>query len=507
MRKTTTIRKLTLLVLICFLVAACSSQAPIAVYITPTIQSSASLVTPTDPVSGSSNEFALTSMQLISTDEPHPTVTWLGPIIGPGYTLPATNTLVPTVAPTTVPGQPSATPAPSATPQPNSASNEVTIPGGLPTLDPGKMGIQLEGNLQQADWDEAMRRVGSDQLDVGWIKIQIGWKDMQPNGPADESDFFHRMILYLQDAKRRQLHILLSVAKAPAWARSTQDQDGPPDDPQAYANFLTLFLQQVNAGTTQPVIDAIEIWNEPNLALEWTGKLPFTGAGYMQLFKPAYTAIRAISPSIAIVTAGLSPTGTTAATVDDRTFLQQMYVAGLGDYHDIAIGVHPYGWANPPDATCCSNNGWDNDPHFFFMDTLNAYRQMMVANGQSNQQLWPTEFGWPTWDGMPGQPPAADAWISRNTKWNQANYAIRAFQIGQQTPYIGPMFLWNLNFALLAGLVQNGDERAAYSIVIPGSNETLNPNQQVSGTKGTTERPLYWMIYDAVRPNTTLPSY
>src|SRR5262249_34144331 len=149
-----------------------------------------------------------------------------------------------------------------------------------------KMGIQIEGNLEQADWDDAMRRAGQDQLKMGWIKLQIPWKDMQPNSPTDISPFFQRIILYLQDAHRRQLHIILSVAKAPNWARSTQDQDGPPDDPQTYANFLTFMLQQIGAVN----VDAIEIWNEPNLIREWTGKLPFTGAGYMQLFNAGYKA-------------------------------------------------------------------------------------------------------------------------------------------------------------------------------------------------------------------------
>ncbi|MEO8396419.1 MAG: hypothetical protein ABI700_25725, partial [Chloroflexota bacterium] len=463
MIKTTLERSLTLFLLVIVVLAACATQAPIAVYITPTPPTSPDAAAPTEISEASSSGFTLTSMQTDSDSQPHPTVTWEGPVIGPGYQLPQTNTPVPTMPPPTVEGQPTQQAQPNAQPtaQPtgSDAASEVTIPGGLPDLDPSKMGIQAEGNLEQADWDDVMRRAGSDQLKLAWFKLQIPWKDMQPNGPTDVSPFFQRIILYLQDAKRRQLHIILSVAKAPAWARSTQDQDGPPDDPQTYANFLTFLLQQVNAGASAPIIDAVEVWNEPNLVREWTGKLPFSGAGYMQLFNAAYKALRASSTSVQIITAGLSPTGANPGTVDDRTFLQQMYAAGLGSYHDIAIGIHPYGWANAPDAKCCSNTGWDDNPHFFFMDTINDYRQMMVNNGQSDLQLWVTEFGWATWEGFPGQPPAGSEWMLRNDRWKQANYAIRAFQIGQQTPYIGPMILWNLNFATLAGLIENNDER------------------------------------------------
>ena len=58
------------------------------------------------------------------------------------------------------------------------------------------------------------------------------------------------------------------------------------------------------------------------------------------------------------------------------------------------------------------------------------------------------------------------------------------------------MILWNLNFATLAGLIENNDERIAYSIELPGSNGSIDNH-----SKDRTERPLYWMIYDAVRPN------
>ena len=44
--------------------------------------------------------------------------------------------------------------------------------------------------------------------------------------------------------------------------------DGPPDDPQDLADFMTLLLNQMGNS-----VDAIEVWNEPNLLLEWDGTL------------------------------------------------------------------------------------------------------------------------------------------------------------------------------------------------------------------------------------------
>ncbi len=419
-----------------------------------------------------------------ATPTPRPAITLRGPVIGPGYEPP---TLTPMVT---------NTPDPAVTVAPGTVAATPQTTAALPNLDPNRMGIQIDSNLEQADWDNVMYRLG-EHLGVKWIKLQIPWEDMQPNGPDDISPFFQRVQLYIEDADRRQFNILLSVVKAPNWARANVQEDGPPDDPQAFANFLSLLLRQVGGS-----IDAVEIWNEPNLIREWRGNLPFSGAGYMQLFAPAYQAVRAYSPSLGIVTAGLAPTGNTDGSVDDREYLRQMYAAGLSNYPDISVGVHPYSWGNAPDATCCGTRGWDDDPHFFFADNLRDYRQIMTENNHASVPMWGTEFGWATWDGFPSARPASEGWMDFNDRWAQGNYTIRAFEIAQSRGDIGIMFLWNLNFATLLGMIENGDERAAYSIVVPGTACQVNPQ-----STDTTERPLYWMLYDAVRPEVNLPTY
>jgi hypothetical protein len=170
-----------------------------------------------------------------------------------------------------------------------------------------------------------------------------------------------------------------------------------------------------------------------------------------------------------------------------------MYNAGLANYTNAGVGVHPYGWGNPPDTRCCQpgqERGWDDAPQFFFLETLEDYREIMVTYGDTDTQLWATEFGWATWDGLPGNAP--DTWMTYNDKWHQANYNLRAIQIMQELDYVGPMFLWNLNFAQ-PPLIEQRDERVAYSIVLPEG--------------APRERPFYWMFHDAVRPETELERY
>jgi len=476
--------RLWLLPLLVSVFVACTPQTPVQIIVTPTPGATATNTdqpTPMDTVA--------VPAQPTTTDEPEASATLTytpsrtpvtgaeggsyGPIVGADYTPPPTSTPVPLPTQTTQ-LQPTAVP-------PTQISTPI---GGIPVLDASQMGLQLYYNVDIDAWWQLVA-VHTRRLGVQWIKLQASWAFLQPNGPNDDvttSTAYSIFESHVQRAHNEGFSVLVSIAKAPAWARNTQVEDGPPYDPQLLANFMTQLLNRMGRE-----ISAIEVWNEPNLQREWNGDLAFSGAGYMQLFRPTYDAIRAFSPDIPIITAGLAPTGTNPAlgSVDDRQFLRQMYGAGLADpyYSNIAIGVHPYSWGNPPDARCCDNvdgQSWDDDPRFFFMDTIEDYREIMVNNGHSNVQMWTTEFGWATWEGIPSEAP--DEWMTYNTAQEQAEYTIRAFQIGQSRDYMGPMFLWNLNFAN-ATLLAERNEMVGYSLFVPlqGNNIT---------------RPLYQMLAD-----------
>lgn len=454
---------------------ACTTQEPVRIIVTPTHEATA-----TPDTTASPSASATIVMQAPPTTSPvpddaepttppteiPPTATetqagdgrYFGPIVGPDYTPPPTSTPRPTTSPT--PEAPTPTPI---------VETPITTPmTTLPALDSSQMGIQLYHNVNIDMWWQLVV-VHTRNMGMGWIKMQANWGALQPNGPDDyeNSPAFQLFASHVQRAHNEGFRVLVSVVKAPDWARSTTVEDGPPSDPQALARFMTFFLDRLGEQ-----VSAIEIWNEPNLRREWQGNLEFSGAGYMRLFRPAYDAVRAYSPTMPVITAGLAPTGTNPelGSVDDRVYLQQMYDAGLADpyYTNIAVGMHPYSWGNPPDAVCCDNipgRSWDDDPHFFFMNTIEDYRDIMVRNGHSDVQLWSTEFGWASWSGVPVEAP--EAWMSYNTPEQQAEYTLRAFEIGQSRDYMGPMFLWNLNFANPT-LIQQRNEMVGYSLFIPG---------------------------------------
>jgi aryl-phospho-beta-D-glucosidase BglC (GH1 family) len=508
------LRYLTLLLLAA--ASSCTPATPVAVYVTPTPQSSPAAAT------AESTEVVLAPTHTPSmsptaspTSPLQGAVTWTGPVTDGNSAPPTFAMPVPTTSPNS--GEPTEQ-APPGSPSPEAATPAPTsTPGGapvpvMPNLDAARIGIQVDANLSDEDWSYAMSRI--EQLGVQWVKVQIPWEDMQPDCTENPNQpFFNRVQQHIEDANQRGFRVLVSIVKAPACFRSVTAEDGPPDDPQALARFIAFLYAWINAGDRPEdiamfghYIDAVEIWNEPNLQREWQGTLPITGGGYMQLFDAGYRAVRAVSPDIPVITAGLAPTGTNPGSVDDRDFLRQMYDAGLANYTDpnVFIGAHPYPWANAPDSRCCDpieGRGWDDNPHFFMLDTLDAYRQTMAQYGDTSQ-MWITEFGYASWDGFPSALPAGDDWMGYTSRMDQGIYLMRAIEIMQSSPDIANQFVWNLNFATLAGLIENSDERAAYSLLVPGTLGVVDPT-----STDITERPAFWMLYDAVRPDVQLQSF
>lgn len=325
------------------------------------------------------------------------------------------------------------------------------------------IGVQFDPNSSYAT--TALNQL--DTMNVGWVKLQVSWQQLQPDIPHEFTGSINLIQGRISSAKAKGYRVLISIAKAPDWARSVQEEAGPPDNPEDFSLFITDLLLRTGQN-----IDAIELWNEPNIRLEWTtNALPFSGQGYMSLFDAGYTAVRAYSPDIIIVTAGLAPTGTLVANVNDRDYLKQMYAAGLANYSDVVLGVHPYGWGNAFDARCCdgAGRGWDDAPQFYFLDTIADYRGISQSFGH-NVQLWATEFGWATWEDLPGAPP--EPWMAFNTLASQSYNTRGALGIAQALDFMGPMFLWNLNFANGA-TVSQGNQMAAYSMLVADENDNI----------------------------------
>lgn len=190
-------------------------------------------------------------------------------------------------------------------------------------------------------------------------------------------------------------------------------------------------------------VDAIEIHNEPNLALEWP-RGP-NAWEYTQMLRVAYGIIKDIAPDVIVVSGGLAPTLTTPdrGAINDLDFAREMLENGAADYFD-AFGYHPYGFNQPPEADPYTNE-------LVFRRT-ERIREVLVAAGAGDKPIWLTEFGWlrdPAESGRDcsGSPAMAGFDWMRLPERLVADYTVRAFQYADRYwPWAGPLFLWNLNW-------------------------------------------------------------
>lgn len=349
-----------------------------------------------------------------------------------------------------------AAPPPTPVPQPTRAAPAPVAAG--PSFPPagGRYGFdygvqaQVYGGADLGFVVNATRGMG-----FNWVKFQVPWKDFEGSKGAYG---WGGMDYIVDTLAGGGLKILASIVKAPNWARPPNTDlsvEGPPANNQDFADFVGAYAERYKGR-----VQAIEVWNEQNLWYEWGGE-PLDVDRYVDLLCRSYRAIKAADPNMVVVAGALTPTGVNDGriAIDDVVYLQRMYAAGAKNCFDV-MGAHPSGYNNPPDAkmgyTDPAEPSFKNHPSFFFRETMERYRAVMVANGDAGKRIWPTEFGWASESHpVPGYEYARD-----NTLEEQAQFFVRAYQMMKSWGWVGPAFLWNLNFHI----TNPGTELAAFGI-------------------------------------------
>lgn len=380
----------------------------------------------------------------------------------------ATVTPLPTTTPESTPSQPEPTTTPQSSP---TAPAETQVPPSdtpvgpaaeSPTPSSPGTGFDYGIQVHLFHLDAAYTCQLVNNMHFNWIKHQIEWKEFEPAKGQYRWEAINGVV---DAAHEAGLNVLLSVVKAPDWARGGHtEEDGPPADNSDYGDFMGAMAQRY-CGRVQ----AYEIWNEQNLKREWNTGRPLSASEYVELLHVAHDRIKAACPSAIVVSGGPTPVGYTSATaIDDFDYLRQMYQAGLSNYCD-AVGIHPSGFNNPPDwhypppySEPGDSESFRGNRQFYFLNTIEGYHDIMVSFGDGNRKLWATEFGWACIDNLTDKPNEGYEYATDNTEFEQAGYLVSALQIGRAKGYMGVMFIWNLNFAPARGA---HDERAAFSIL------------------------------------------
>ena len=348
---------------------------------------------------------------------------------------------------------------PSNTPAPTATATPPAFPAYEgPALERAQIGVQV--HLHREQLDPILNHVAD--LGAGWLKVQVSWKLYEPQ-PDTYDDWLLRELDHLvSGATGRDLKVLLSVAKAPEWSRPTTEMDGPPGDFAQFREFMEYLAARYEGN-----VAAYELWNEPNLQREWNG-MPLSAGSFAQLVHQGAAGERAADAQALVISGAPATTGVNDGliAIDDRVYLRELLSQDMGDLD--GIGVHPYGWANPPAASAADTQQLapthNNHPSFFFSDTLRQYQAILSDAGYEQLPLWLTEFGWGSFEGFGAAPPAEAQFMSYVSEWQQAQYTQEALALVHNWSGIGPVFLWNLNFAPTIGA---GFSESGYSLLRP----------------------------------------
>jgi polysaccharide biosynthesis protein PslG len=268
---------------------------------------------------------------------------------------------------------------------------------------------------------------------VGWIRQQLPWEQVEPTAsgsyvdPVYGGSTWEKFDDIVDRANALGIQVVLRVDTSPRWALPAGASNGesPPLDDQDYWDFLTTVATRYRGRVL-----GYQIWNEPNLSIEWGGQPP-NAADYDRLLAGAADHIHAADPNAVVLMAALAPTLTEDASAQNElVYLQQLYDIGIPSSVD-ALAVQAYGLRGGPD-----------DPRIDRSDVTfsrpELVRQLMVRNGDAARPIWATEVGWNV-----NPPSMAVQRFGRVTPTLQARYTARAFnRVVADWPWMQRLAVW-----------------------------------------------------------------
>lgn len=370
-------------------------------------------------------------------------------------------------------------------PDNNPPAQDDPTPVPQPTIPPVQdrdfnLGIQVIPNFNndrgiiEGDLDAA-----ANQLNLNWVKLQVRWEFAEPSPGVYEWEQ-QGYDVFFEVAQEKNLKVLISVVSSPEWARepgANLSQHGPPADFQVFANFVGNMISRYPGQ-----IHAVEVWNEMNLAREWTSTGGLSAANYVQMATTVANTVRFLDPNIIVVSGALSPTGVDdgVIAIDDFRYTDQLIAAGLLNVVD-CFGAHHNGYNigpnvpfdNVPNDPNAIFRGPFNNPHhsWSFYSTLTTYANKIRAAG-SEVPLCVTEFGWAVAEDLnPDLRPIPNFEFSEdNTLEEQRMFFVEAVRLMEEEwDFVWLAFIWNLNFGKEANwdISRPDRDNIPYSLVRP----------------------------------------
>lgn len=253
-------------------------------------------------------------------------------------------------------------------------------------------------------------------------------------------------------ARRHQLNLVVRLDMPPDWARAAAEE-GLPFSLPAYLDYVAAVAARYRGHVLGYLI-----WNEPNLAAEWSrsGEAApdhwesYAGrvaepAEYLGVVGAAYAVLKRADPAALVAAGGLAPTNEISErATDDRAFLEALYADGVPACFDV-LAVHSYAYGLSPEAAATANDGLN-------LARLDAVQGVLSAHGDT-RPLWITELGYTVEGG--GQPAVSEM--------EQAHYLVGAYRrVRRDWPLVQMLTVWNLSYGQ-----RPGDDAAGFSLVTP----------------------------------------
>ena len=245
------------------------------------------------------------------------------------------------------------------------------------------------------------------------LRVDISWAAVQPSEGEFQWTATDRV---LEAARKAGLRVLAVLCYEPSWARTGDPGHAHPVDPTLFAEFAA-----AAATRYRRLVDAWEVWNEPNTRRFWpSGPDP---AAYAQLVEAAAPRLHAADPGSVVVAGALAPATAAAdgSEIPPETFLRDVYDRTDPELFD-AVSVHPYSYPALPTG----NQPWN------LFARLADLRAVMVAAGDGDARLWITEYGAPT-----GRSKAS---VSQR---RQARMLVTAYRVWRRLDHAGPLFFYS----------------------------------------------------------------
>lgn len=207
-----------------------------------------------------------------------------------------------------------------------------------------------------------------EESDIPAVRVDFVWREIEPARRQYQWTRYDQITDILTS---RGIDLIPIITFTPSWASGSGSLFAPPTSPREFGAFAGKIAERYSDR-----IHVYQVWQEANVSLYFDPPSP---NAYSQLLTDAYLNIKYFDPDAVVVMAGLANDASAyypgVTFIPPEDFLQQLY-----DDHALfdVVARHP---------TTHPGEGLPS-----LIQRMDAIREVMARNDDSQSQLWVTEY-------------------------------------------------------------------------------------------------------------------